>query len=84
MKSGGRSTIVEIGWSLVIVESRPVVREELLTKCGWSPFEGWNVTGWPVTTIVGGQVVYNRGRLNTGIRGQALRFDANLTTVKPA
>lgn len=25
---------------------RPVIREELLTKCGWSPFEGWNLTGW--------------------------------------
>ncbi len=23
---------------------RPVKREELLTKCGWSPFEGWNLT----------------------------------------
>lgn len=22
----------------------PVLREELLTKCGWSPFEGWNLT----------------------------------------
>ena len=24
---------------------RPVVREEMVTKCGWSPFEGWNLTG---------------------------------------
>ena len=55
---------------------RPVRREELQTKCGWSPFEGWNLTGWPVTTIVGGQVVYDRGQLNTQVRGQALRFDA--------
>jgi dihydroorotase len=53
---------------------RPVRREELLTKCGWSPFEGWNLTGYPVTTIVGGQVVYNRGQLNTTVRGRALQF----------
>ncbi len=33
---------------------RPVLREQLLTKCRWSPFEGWNLTGWPVITIVGG------------------------------
>ncbi len=33
---------------------RPVLQEELLTKCGWSPFEGWNLTGWPMVTIVGG------------------------------
>ncbi|MBE9208337.1 dihydroorotase [Nostoc sp. LEGE 06077] len=53
---------------------RPVRREELLTKCGWSPFEGWNLTGWPVTTIVGGQVVYERNQVNTEVRGQALTF----------
>ena len=53
-----------------------VKREELQTKCGWSPFEGWNLTGWPVVTIVGGQVVYERGKLNTQVRGKALRFSS--------
>ncbi|QSJ18314.1 dihydroorotase [Nostoc sp. UHCC 0702] len=53
---------------------RPVRREELLTKCRWSPFEGWNLTGWAVTTIVGGQIVYDQGQLNTDVRGQALTF----------
>jgi dihydroorotase len=52
----------------------PVLREELLTKCGWSPFEGWNLTGWPVVTIVGGQIVYERGKVNTQVRGKALSF----------
>ncbi|MDF5733764.1 MAG: dihydroorotase [Rhizonema sp. PD38] len=52
----------------------PVRREDLLTKCGWSPFEGWNLTGWPVVTIVGGQIVYNKGQLYTEVRGQALKF----------
>ncbi len=56
---------------------RRVRREELLTKCGWSPFEGWNLTGWPVCTIVGGQIVYEQGKLNTEVRGRALTFDAN-------
>lgn len=56
---------------------RPVLREELVTKCGWSPFEGWNLTGWPVTTIVGGQIAYDRGKLNTAVRGEALRFEAH-------
>ena len=54
---------------------RPVLREELLTKCGWSPFEGWNLTGWAVMTIVGGQVAYEQGKLNTEVRGQALTFE---------
>jgi dihydroorotase len=53
---------------------REVKREEVLSKCGWNPFEGWNLTGWPVTTIVGGEVVYDHGQVNTQIRGQALTF----------
>jgi dihydroorotase len=62
---------------LVLVDLQtyhPVRREELLTKCGWSPFEGWNLTGWAHTTIVGGEVVYHKGKLNTDVRGQALNF----------
>ena len=55
---------------------RPVLREELQTKCKWSPFEGWNLTGFPVVTIVGGKVVFDRGTIHPDVRGQALRFDA--------
>ncbi|NJR24124.1 MAG: dihydroorotase [Richelia sp. CSU_2_1] len=55
---------------------RPVVRQEMLTKCGWSPFEGWSLTGWPVVTVVGGKVVFENGKLDTNVRGEALRFDA--------
>lgn len=54
---------------------RPVLREELMTKCGWSPFEGWSLTGWPVVTIVGGEVTFNRGEFNSEVRGRALTFD---------
>lgn len=53
---------------------KPVLREELQTKCGWSPFEGWKLTGWPVVTVVGGQVVFDRGKLHTNVRGKALSF----------
>jgi len=56
---------------------RLVVREEMVTKCGWSPFEGWNLTGWPVVTVVGGKVVFENGKLNTTVRGEALTFDAD-------
>jgi len=54
---------------------RPVLREELLTKCGWSPFEGWKLTGWPVVTLVGGRIVFDHGKLNLEVRGQPLTFD---------
>lgn len=62
---------------LVLVDldtPRPVLREEVQSKCGWSPFEGWELTGWPQYTIVGGQVVYDRGTIKTEVRGKALTF----------
>ncbi len=60
---------------LVDLESfKPVLREELQTKCGSSPYEGWNLTGWSVITIVGGQIVYERGKFNQDVRGKALNF----------
>jgi dihydroorotase len=62
---------------------RPVVREELQTKCGWSPFEGWNLTGFPVFTIVGGQIVYECGKLHTEVRGQALSFAQEIVLQDP-
>lgn len=62
---------------LVLVDLRtyrPVRREDLLTKCGWSPFEGWSLTGWPVFTFVNGEIVFSKGRVNTQVRGRALTF----------
>jgi dihydroorotase len=70
---------IRVGYDadLVLVDLqtyRPVLRQELQTKCGWSPFEGWQLTGWPAVTIVGGQVVYDRGQLHTQVRGKPLEF----------
>ena len=35
-----------------------IVREELATKCGWSPYEGFLLQGWPIVTFVRGEPVY--------------------------
>jgi len=62
---------------LILVDLKhhhPVLREELKTKCGWSPFEGQNLTGWPAYTIVGGNLVYEKGKLHEQVRGKALKF----------
>ncbi|MEG4626690.1 dihydroorotase [Microcoleus sp. w1-18aA5] len=55
---------------------RPVVGAEMASKCGWSSFEGWSLTGWPVVTVVGGKIVFENGKLDTNVRGEALTFDA--------
>jgi len=43
---------------------KEVNNNELFTKCKWSPFEGWKLKGWPVTTIVNGNVIFTNGKIN--------------------
>ncbi|HEX6958959.1 MAG TPA: dihydroorotase [Ferrovibrio sp.] len=49
----------------------------LKSKCGWSPFEGMTVTGWPMATIVRGGFAMREGDLGKPI-GQPLRFGETL------
>jgi dihydroorotase len=73
---------IRVGWDadliLVDVENyRPVNRDRLLTKCGWSPFEGWSLTGWVDTTLVNGEIAYSKGKVNSQVRGKALSFSSS-------
>ncbi|NCQ03724.1 MAG: dihydroorotase [Cyanobacteria bacterium] len=70
---------IKVGYDadLILVDLnnyKPVLKENLATKCGWSPFEGWNLTGWPIYTIVNGDIALENGKLNTNVRGKALSF----------
>lgn len=48
-------------------------------KCGWSPYEGMSLTGWPVGTIVRGHVVMRDGELAAdGQIGAPVRFNETL------
>jgi len=52
-----------------------VSKENLLYKCGWSPFEGTTFSSKVVQTIVNGTIVYDNGLINEDYRGQRLMFD---------
>lgn len=52
-----------------------VSKENILYKCGWSPFEGQVFRSKVVMTIVNGTIVYDNGVINEDYRGQRLRFD---------
>ena len=70
---------VREGWfaDLVIVDpGQPsrVSSDNVLYKCGWSPFEGHEFTATIDTTIVNGQVVWRDGSLTGVIAGQRLEF----------
>jgi len=52
-----------------------VSKENILYKCGWSPFEGTIFRSRVAKTIVNGTVVYDNGVINENYRGQRLVFD---------
>ena len=52
-----------------------VSKENILYKCGWSPFEGTTFSSKVVQTIVNGTIVYDNGVINNDYRGQRLMFD---------
>ncbi len=71
---------VREGWfaDLVLVDpAKPcrVTRDDVLYKCGWSPFEGHEFSASVDTTIVNGRVVYRDGRLTGDVAGRRLEFD---------
>ena len=52
-----------------------VCNEQQITKCGWSPWHGRRLTGWPVRTWVMGREVYCDGKFNTDRMGHEAKFD---------
>ncbi|MFH1432137.1 MAG: dihydroorotase family protein [archaeon] len=58
---------IKIGnWAdLMVVDmdaKKEVRRTDQITKCGWSPYEGMILKGWPKKTFVNGNLVYDSGR----------------------
>ena len=47
----------------------------LASRCGWSPFTGMTIKGWPVGTMVRGQQVMWEGALQTPATGQPIVFE---------
>ncbi len=72
----GRIAIgADADFTLVDLEKSMVIEKDwLASKVGWSPYEGWRVTGWPVAAIVGGQIAMREGELIGTAKGTPIRF----------
>jgi dihydroorotase len=71
---------IEVGYDadLVLVDphkTQTVRNADQLTKCGWTPWDGETLTGWPVRTWVMGKEVYRDGKINDAVRGSEAVFD---------
>lgn len=52
-----------------------IKKDDIISICGWSPFEG-DTFNWAVEqTWVNGECAYNNGNINEAVRGKALRFN---------
>ena len=61
-------TVVDLG-------RRETIRNDWVrSRAGWTPYDGVEVTGWPVGTIVRGRTVMWQGDLVTPATGQPIRF----------
>ena len=55
-------------------EKRTITNDKVWSRCGWTPYEGFEVQGWPVLTAVLGEPVFRDGQIIEHVRGQELTF----------
>lgn len=63
---------------LVLIDTnkpQTVSKDNILYKCGWSPFEGTTFSSTITHTFVNGNLMYNEGVFNDEIKGKRLTFN---------
>ncbi len=61
-------TLVDLG------AKRRIENAQMATPCGWTPFDGMMVTGWPMMTVLRGEVAMRDGEVLGPPRGRLVRF----------
>ncbi|MEP0711720.1 dihydroorotase [Algoriphagus sp.] len=54
-----------------------VTKENILSKCGWSPFEGHTFQSKVTHTVVSGHLAYENGTFHEEKKGDRLKFSGN-------
>ncbi len=63
-------------FSLVDLKAqRTITNEWSKSRCGWTPFNGMKVTGWPMATVIRGRIVMQDGALVGSPGGLPISFD---------
>lgn len=53
---------------------RTIVNDWIASRSGWTPYDGIAVTGWPIHTVIRGQVVVRDGQMIGQPQGQTISF----------
>jgi|CXWL01.1.fsa_nt_gi dihydroorotase len=75
---GKGGIVVDNDADLVLVDlkaERTITKEWMKTRCGWTPFDGMQVMGWPIATMLRGEWVMRDNGLLGAPRGNAVRFN---------
>jgi len=66
--------------TLVDMNARRVItHDQQASRCGWTPFNGFEAKGWPMATIVRGRQVMRDGELIGTAHGRPVRFMETLS-----
>ena len=61
--------------TIVDMNKEQVIKDEMIaSKCGWTPFNNYKVKGFPVGTIVNGNLVMSEGKVISKAQGQPMLF----------
>ena len=61
--------------TIVDMNKEQVIKDEMIaSKCGWTPFNNYKVKGFPVGTIVNGNLVMSEGKIISKAQGLPLNF----------
>ena len=64
---------------LVDLKARRTLRHaDMATRSGWTPFDGMEITGWPVATIIRGHIVMRDDEVIAPALGRPVRFQETL------
>jgi dihydroorotase len=79
LRKGRIATGYDADLVLIDMQKQAEIRNEnQQTKCGWSPWHGVCLTGWPVRTWVMGREVSRNDRIDDSVRGQEVNFEHRL------
>ena len=66
-------------FTIVDLKARRTIRhEDMASRVGWTPFDGFEATGWPMATIIRGRVVMRDDEVIAPHLGEPVRFGETL------
>jgi dihydroorotase len=72
---GRLATGYDADLTIVDLNARRTIRHEAMaSRAGWTPFDGLEAKGWPMATIIRGQVVMRDGEVTAPSLGEPVRF----------